>query len=751
MNSKIKSASIVLTGGVLLGWGSSAALAANVVGVGMYGTSTNPNMSEDAASDAVTYDNGYVTITFGSIDGISLDPRPHVGELVSVNVDTPGSGYDESEEAWQVIDNTDYSGRGAEWGYEVDNVIGYYGVHTEVWPARNADGNPMYGTGYIATTGAAQADTWVSGLDFTNDAGDAGPVCATADPQAGNQDTWVGGTFDAGLRVLEDADCAGYTASATAAREICWIDWNHGGIGYGVAGGVMDFYVHGVLSTDYVGTYTTNADGGINSVDITVNAAPVEGYPTNRDQVTMMPRDSTGTGWDPWVGLWGEFSDWDHVTNGEACTQVAVAHALEDALMNNCTDCDIVALVDVGEGCVLEVGSPAIGAVVSAFHRPGFRGFNYDAAPPVSIDAAGITVGSGATFTAIVGEDDTYLTWEDGMPVEFDYDDDVSLYCGADYNDDDHADIVAHGTIDGYGDTICLLLGDNGVVEEVVELGESGTNWHIAGQLDRGGADFADGHCLLWRNNTTGGNAVWVCNGDGVVEKSLIEAAAAEDWFCYSTNDSMGGGSRAYWYSHYGDNAMWYMDIDTDHSDWVTEMDYLRNDEGEQVNTGSGAGWEMEAVGCLSGDPRGPENGLFLADGDNNLSRDIVWFNAGTGAVCIWLMDQDASGYINSRNYCTVGGHVYDGASGYGVADGYRCIGVGQYHVDTLFADPEAPHLDPGAREQTFGSLWWNHAGETYCWKMDRTIDLEAWGPGGNTGGTGLPEYPETVSAYERY
>jgi hypothetical protein len=380
---------------------------------------------------------------------------------------------------------------------------------------------------------------------------------------------------------------------------------------------------------------------------------------------------------------------------------------------------------------------------VAAFPRffpVGINGFNYTSpAPEIGIDPAGITQGSGATFTAIVGEGSSYLVDDAGMPIEIAHVG-ATFHCGADYNNDGRADIVVHGTIDGYGETLCLLLGDNGVVDDVVYFGESGTDWHIAGQLDRGGADFADGHCLLWRNNTTGGNAVWVCNGDGIVEKSLIEAAAAEEWFCYCTNDSMGGGSRAYWYSHYGDNAMWMLDIDTDHNDWVTEMDYLRNDVGARVNTGTGAGWEMESVGCLSGDP-----------GDDNLSRDIVWSNAGTGAVCIWLMDQDASGYINSRNYCTVNGNVYNGASGYGVGDGYRCIGVGQYEVSTNYADPTAPALDPGTRNQTFGSLWWNHAGETYCWKMDRTIDLEVWGPGGNTGGTGLPEYPETVSAYERY
>ena len=50
MNNKIKNVSIVLTTGVLLGFGTSAALADNVVGVGMYGTAANPAMADDASA-----------------------------------------------------------------------------------------------------------------------------------------------------------------------------------------------------------------------------------------------------------------------------------------------------------------------------------------------------------------------------------------------------------------------------------------------------------------------------------------------------------------------------------------------------------------------------------------------------------------------------------------------------------------------------------------------------------------------------
>ena len=743
MNSKIKSASIVLTGGVLLGWGSSAALAANIVGVGMYGEPGSSSMSADTSSDAVSYDeNGYVTITYGNSDGLTLyGGGANDGELIAVNVDTPGSGYLTGEVATQDVDNTGNTGVGAQWSYVLDGTIGAY-LEGYVTVDLNAAGNEMYGTGYIPDNGGgAQATQFTAGLNFRDDAGTAGPVCTTTVPLSGWKDIWTG-AFNVGITA--DTGCTAWGgATAAGSGDICSIS-HSSGIGYGAVGGTMDFYVNGVLSTDYLGTYTVNGDGGIDVITMTANAAPAEDYPTNWDQVDMMPRDAMGTGFDHTVFMWGEYAGQTNWTPGVLCTEVTLtSHALEDVLMNNCTDCtlqDYAVDVDSGEGCSITAGPVSTGRVMNA--TVAANGFNYDSAPEIGIAAAGITAGTGATFSSVIGASDHYLTLEDGSLLEFYYDDDVSLYCGADYNNDNHADIVAHGTIDGYGDTICILLGDAGVIEEVVDLGESGTDWHIAGQVSRSGAEFADGHCLLWRNNTTGANAVWVCNGDGVYEKSLIEAAAAEEWFCYCTNESMGGGSRAYWYSHYGDNALWELDIDTDHSDWVPEggMSYLRNDEGEQVNTGTGDGWEMEAVGCLSGDP-----------GDNNLSRDIVWSNAGTGAVCIWLMDQDVSWSIDSRDYCTVGGHVYDGASGYGVADGYRCIGVGQYEVSTNYADPTGPLLNPGTRVQTFGTLWWNHNGSSYSWRMDRTIDLEAWTAAGNSGGTGLPAHPETVSAYERH
>lgn len=746
MNSKIKSASIVLTGGVLLGWGSSAALAANVVGVGMYGINGDARMSGDDASDAISYDeNGYVMISYGSTDGLTLENDNRTGEMITVNIDSQGSGYLASEAGVAnpiLVDNTGNTGVNAEWYYDVDGTIGAY-LEDYVDVNENAAGNIMTGTGYVSNSGALIGDLWHAGIAFKDDAGTAGPVCTGDTPWDGDQAVFGAGSSP-GFEVEGDAanPCNAWAgATADAKGEICEIDLLAGGVGYGVAGGIMDVYVNGVLSTDYIGAYTTVAGTGeINGLSLTKNDAPAADYPTNWDQVTFMPQVSTGTGFDAECYLWGEFAGWTNFRPGVGCTEVNLAsHELEANLMNNCTNCTIVAIIGGGEGCSITAGPIPVGAIESTTIVDS--GFNYDHAPAVG-PLATITAGTGATFTSVIGAANYYVTYEDGMPLEFDYDDGVSLYCGADYNNDDHADIVAHGTVDGYGETICLLLGENGVVNEIVEYGESGTDWHIAGQLDRGGADYADGHCLLWRNNATGGNAVWVCNGDGVVEKSLIEAAAAEEWFCYCTNDSLGGGSRAYWYSHYGDNAMWYMDIDTDHNDWVTEMDYLRNDVGARVNTGTGAGWEMEAVGCLSGDP-----------GDDNLSRDIVWSNAGTGAVCIWLMDQDASGYINSRNYCTVGGNVYNGASGYGVAEGYRCVGVGQYEVSTRYgtAADGGGGFDTLTRDQMWGTLWWNHNGSSYAWKMDRTVNLELWGPAGNTGGTGLPEYPETVSAYERY
>jgi len=741
MNSRIKTTGIVLTGGVILGWGSSAALALNVVGTGMYGNEGDASMANDIASDVVSWDpaTGLVTLTYGNNNGISLDPGTP-GQMVAVLVDTPGENYLPAEEVTQDADNTGTTGLGFRWDYEVDGTPG-------AWDDTNLNVVNGTGTGYISVgTNTNQTNTYSAGIQFD-------VTCAGGnDPELGFYDTWAGGAGVApvpGLVVYGDAGnpCFAFTAPANGSGTVCGIDISRAGVGYDDGVRTFEIFVNGVLNPAYGGTYTCDASGGITNVDFTSQPPGLApDYPTDGSQVTMVP-SGPGAGVEYKFILDGALDDINIpvLLTGTDCQSVALPAVWPT---NICIDCGGGALIIGGEGGQVSVDQPYTGSVENAFIFSS--GDNYDMAPAISIDQLNITQGTGATFTAIMGAANHVARFKDGTPGVLPGGDDWGLYCGADYNADGQADIVAHNASTGAVALWCMGL-DGTILEELI-VSVAGIEWHIVGQLNRtGGA----GHCLLWRNNTTGANCVWIVDGNSATnggqafqpESGYIDGAAT-DWYSYATNDSAGGGTRNYWYNDMvGDNAVWSYDIDTTkpRADWVTSREYCFTQQGgllEQVNTGPYSGWEMQAVGCLSGDP------MTQADRD----RDICWGNANTGGVCLWMMDDNDANLIASRGYCTINGAIYDGSNA-GTATGYMCVGVGQYEANVRYIDNTPPFVTPVTgtnRNQNFGSLWWNYDGNTYVWRMDRRIELQQWTIDGGTG-SGVCADPENVTAFTRY
>ena len=729
MNTKMKTVSIALTGGILLGWGASATLAENVVGVSYFGEDqAEINIENDKAADIISWDpdTGLVTLQYGQDNGLNMQSGEN-GKMIAVTIDAAGTGYLTTDVAGQTVDNTGLTGLDATWEYFVDGVIGEAVPGDMVSLNSNNAGNTLNGTGYldsnVLTTGGVTATQIVSVWAFDQD-------CLGATFEVGST-----GLVDAALPGIvtvgtgfDDGNC-NVGVSADEAGDICNITIFDGGIGYGnlVAAGEMMIYNNGALSEDYTATFATDGDGSITSITMVLNGAPVdiELLPTNWDQLMLVP-ESNGVGFDYDIDLYGEISGLANPQTGTDCTSVEFATV---PLFNGCTECTSSV---PGTGASAAIGSVPVGAVSNALIVT--KGFNYDAAPAISIDDSVFVAphtGEVAAFTAVMGADSSTLTFSDGMDAEFIGDWVLSF---SDFNDDDIMDIVAYDRDAGLVLIATMTYGFT--ISEVSEAGFVGDNWEIVGTLQNSG----DGASIFWRNPDTGANAVWICDTNsatngGVVkqpESDLIEAAST-GWYSNVTNSE----NNVLWYNPMtGLSATWTMAVDASMPavDWVADNAFLANG-GLIYNIGADNQWILDGVGVLDG-----------SDIDSAKNDDLVWVNANNGGVALWIMDGNL---ISSFNYATVGGMTYDGKDA-GVSMGNRIVGVGNYEVNTRVS------TTTGAFEVTddalFASLWWNRSGETYVWSMDRTISLQTWTADGVTNdGTGLLANPSNVRAYTRY
>jgi hypothetical protein len=728
MNTKMKTVSIALTGGILLGWGASATLAENVVGVSYFGEDqAEITIDADKAADIISWDpdTGLVTLQYGQANGLNMQSGEN-GKMIAVTIDAAGTGYLQSEEATQTVVNTDLTGLDAQWSYSVDGVIGEAVPGNIISIDKNDAGNSLLGTGYVdALFTASDATEIVSVWQFDQAcAGTTFGVGATGGIGAALPGILTVGTG------LDDGNCDYGTADE--AGDICNIIIDNGGIGYGdtltgATAGEMMIYNRGVLSEDYTATFDTDGNGVIVSIDMVLNGAPVdlELLPTNWDQLTLVP-NANGVGFDYSVELYGEIANIANPSNGTDCTSLEFAAV---PLINGCTTCTTPA---PGQGASVSMGSIPVGAVVEAAIVD--KGFNYDAAPAISIDDsvfAAPHTGEVAAFTAVMGADSSTLTFSDGIDAEFIGDWVLSF---SDFNGDDIMDIVAYDR--GEGVVLIATMTFGFTISDVNEAGTVGDNWEIVGTLGNQG----DGASIFWRNPDSGANAVWICDTNsatngGVVkqpESDLIEAAST-GWYSNVTNSE----NNVLWYNPMtGLSATWTMAVDASMPavDWVADNAFLANG-GLIYNIGADNQWILDGVGVLDG-----------ADVDSAKNDDLVWVNASNGGVALWIMDGNL---ISSFNYATIGGMTYNGTDA-GVSMGNRIVGVGNYEASTRVS------TTTGAFEVTddalFASLWWNRSGDTYVWSMDRTISLQTWTNDGVTNdGTGLLANPFNVREYTRY
>lgn len=84
-------------------------------------------------------------------------------------------------------------------------------------------------------------------------------------------------------------------------------------------------------------------------------------------------------------------------------------------------------------------------------------------------------------------------------------------------------------------------------------------NWQIVGSADFNQNGFDD---LVWRNNTTGDNAIWYMNGGTVTSTSSFNSVNDSNWRIFGVGDFNGNNAPDIYWHHragLGESAVWYM------------------------------------------------------------------------------------------------------------------------------------------------------------------------------------------------
>jgi len=119
-------------------------------------------------------------------------------------------------------------------------------------------------------------------------------------------------------------------------------------------------------------------------------------------------------------------------------------------------------------------------------------------------------------------------------------------------------------------------------------------------------------HDLLWRNNATGKNSVWLMDGGERIGRASLPDVTDVSWSMEGVGDfDNDGNTDLVWRNNAtGKNSVWFMDG----SDRIGR---------ESLPDVADASWDIKGVG----------------DFDNDGNVDVLWRNETTGQNSFWLMD----------------------------------------------------------------------------------------------------------------
>jgi hypothetical protein len=216
------------------------------------------------------------------------------------------------------------------------------------------------------------------------------------------------------------------------------------------------------------------------------------------------------------------------------------------------------------------------------------------------------------------------------------------LTVASDFNGDGKSDILWRNDLTGQD--LLWLMNAAAVVNSTALALVSDLNWGIAGVGDFNGDGKAD---ILWHNRSTGQNQIWFMNGGSLVSAANLTTLAT-DWVVAGVGDFSGNGTAdILWRStSTGQNQVWLMNGAT-----VATTTTLQ--------TVSDPNWKVVGVGDFDGDG----------------TADVLWRNQSSGQNAVFLM---SAGTVRQAAYITT------------VADpSWSIVGVGDFdgdgHADILW------------------------------------------------------------------
>ena len=212
----------------------------------------------------------------------------------------------------------------------------------------------------------------------------------------------------------------------------------------------------------------------------------------------------------------------------------------------------------------------------------------------------------------------------------------VLLPITPDFNLDTKADIIWRNTSTG-DNAVWYMDGTTHVGGTLIDALPTAA-WRIVGSGDFNNDGYPD---LVWRNYTTGQNAIWYMNKTTHTGGTLIQSLADVNWKIVGVGDFNNDGKPdlVWRNTSTGENAIWYMD-------GATRIG------GGYFDTLADVNWKIVGVG----------------DFNNDGKPDLVWRNTSTGENALWYMDGATH----------TGGTVFTSLA----STAWKIVGVGDYNSD---------------------------------------------------------------------